>query len=107
MAEWNAFCNNPRNDPFGRPSCDLEVRLDGKAPYYATIMAPSVHHTMGGVKINTRGEVIGTDGKIIPSLWAAGEVAGGIHGTNRVGGNAIPDALVFGRIVGTNAAGTR
>ena len=83
------------------------MRLDGKAPYYATIMAPSVHHTMGGVKINTRGEVIGTDGKIIPSLWAAGEVTGGIHGTNRVGGNAIPDALVFGRIVGTNAAGTR
>lgn len=104
VKEWIGFCKTLKGDPFGRPSCDPEVRLDGPAPYYANIMAPSVHHTMGGVKINTKGEVIDTKGKVIPGLWAAGEVTGGIHGANRVGGNAVPDALVFGRIAGRNAA---
>lgn len=107
VKEWIGFCKTLKGDPFGRPSCDPEVRLDGPAPYYANVMAPSVHHTMGGVKINTKGQVIDTKGKVIPGLWAAGEVTGGIHGANRVGGNAVPDALVFGRIAGQNAASSQ
>ena len=59
---------------------------------------------MGGVKIDTGCHVYNTDGKIIPGLYAAGEVTGGIHGANRLGGNALTDTVVFGRIAGTNAA---
>lgn len=104
VASWNEFCKNPVNDPFGRVSCDPGVRLDGKAPFYATICTPSVHHTMGGVKINKKAEVVGKNGKVIKGLWAAGEVTGGVHGKNRVGCNAVPDALIYGRIAGLNAS---
>jgi fumarate reductase flavoprotein subunit len=57
---------------------------------------------MGGVKINTKAQVIGSDGNVIPGLFAAGEVTGGIHGSNRLGGNALADTIVFGRIAGKN-----
>jgi fumarate reductase flavoprotein subunit len=57
---------------------------------------------MGGVKINAACQVVGVDGKVIPGLYAAGEVAGGIHGDNRLGGNSLPSTIVFGRIAGTN-----
>ena len=72
--------------------------------YYVIKAVPSVHHTMGGVTIDPETHVIGKDGKAIPGLFAAGEVTGGIHGKNRVGANAIPDALSFGRIAGIGAA---
>ena len=62
---------------------------------------------MGGVKINENAEVIGKDGKVVPGLFAAGEVTGGIHGANRLGGNAIADIIVFGRIAGKNAANAK
>lgn len=62
------------------------------------------HHTMGGVRIDKNARVIGLDGKVIPGLYAAGEVTGGIHGSNRVGGNAVLDIHVFGRIAGRSAA---
>ena len=103
IADWNAFCRNPVNDPFGRVSCDPGVRLDGKGPFYATVFTPSVHHTMGGVQINGKAQVLDTKGAVIPGLYAAGEVTGGVHGKNRVGCNAVPDALVFGRIAALNA----
>ena len=65
---------------------------------------PAVHHTMGGVKINSQAQVIKTDGTVIPGLYAAGEVTGGVHGKNRLGSDAIADIIVFGRIAGKNAA---
>ena len=68
---------------------------------------PSIHHTMGGVAINTNAEVLHVDGHVIPGLWAAGENAGGIHGGNRLGGNALADIFTFGRIAGQNAAQSR
>ena len=74
------------------------------APYYANLRTPVVHHTMGGVKINTSAQVINEAGEIIPGLYAAGEVTGDIHGTNRVGANALTDIIVFGRIAGQTAA---
>lgn len=54
IADWNAFCRNPVNDPFGRVSCDPGVRLDGKGPFYATVFTPSVHHTMGAYRLTAR-----------------------------------------------------
>lgn len=90
-----------KKDEFGRTTWGS--RLDNP-PYYAASYTPAVHHTMGGLQIDTETHVIGVDGKVIPGFYAAGEVTGGIHGTNRVGGNAVPDALVFGKIAGANAA---
>ena len=105
--KWNEFCKKGTGDEMGRPTCMDDHRLDEGGPYYATLMTPSVHHTMGGVKINTKAQVLDHNGKAIPGLFAAGEITGGIHGTNRVGCNAVPDALVFGRIAGTTAAKTK
>ena len=74
-----------------------------EAPFYATRTNPTVHHTMGGIEINTNAEVLDQSGNVIPGLFAAGETTGGIHGSNRLGGNAIADIIVFGRIAGKNA----
>ncbi|WP_054954744.1 flavocytochrome c [Paenibacillus dakarensis] len=71
-----------------------------KGPYYIQKAVPSVHHTMGGLVIDTETRVLNTDGKVIDGLYAAGEVTGVIHGTNRLGGNAIADIITFGRIAG-------
>ena len=75
-----------------------------KPPFYASARMPTVHHTMGGVEINLNAQVLDADGKVIPGLYAAGEVTGGIHGKNRLGGNALVDIHVFGRIAGAHAA---
>ena len=72
--------------------------------YYVIKAVPSVHHTMGGVRINEKAQALTADGKLIPGLWAAGEVTGVTHGTNRLGGNAYTDIIVFGRIAGKAAA---
>ncbi|ERT65772.1 FAD-binding protein (plasmid) [Cetobacterium somerae] len=73
-----------------------------KGPFYATLRFPALHHTMGGVKINEKAQVIDKNNAPINGLYAAGEVTGGIHGANRLGGNAITDIIVFGRIAGKN-----
>ncbi len=73
-------------------------------PYFALKVTPGIHHTMGGLKIDTTTHVIGTDGKAIAGLYAAGEVVGGVHGANRIGGNAVTDIIVFGKIAGKIAA---
>ncbi|MGB0404760.1 MAG: FAD-dependent oxidoreductase, partial [Fusobacterium sp.] len=78
------------------------LKLDNP-PYYAVKVSPGIHHTMGGVKINEKAQVIDKNGNIIKGLYAAGEVTGGIHGTNRLGGNALSDLGTFGRIAGKNA----
>ena len=65
--------------------------------YYVIKAVPSTHHTMGGVRINEKAEALTAEGKVIPGLWAAGEVTGVTHGTNRLGGNAYTDIIVFGR----------
>lgn len=75
-----------------------------EGPFYAIKAVPSVHYTMGGIRIDTRARVLRADGKVIPGLYAAGEVTGGIHGTNRLGGNAYAEIMVYGRIAGKEAA---
>ena len=85
---------------FGRES--MEVPLT-QPKYYAALCAPAIHHTMGGVKINTNAQVLREDGTEIMGLYAAGEVTGGVHGGNRLGGNAVTDIVVFGRIAGSAA----
>lgn len=101
VTKWNDTVKNGAEDEFGRNN-GLEP-LE-QAPFYAIQIAPGIHHTMGGVKIDTGAHVIDTNGNIIPGLFAAGEVTGGVHGGNRVGGNAVADIVVFGRIAGANAS---
>jgi fumarate reductase flavoprotein subunit len=72
--------------------------------YYTPVARPYIHHTMGGIEINDNGEVLNTSGEVIPGLYAAGECVGGLHGANRIGGNAVGDIIVFGRLAGRNAA---
>ena len=79
------------------------LKLDN-APYYITPLRPALHHTMGGLKINTQAQVLNESGEIIEGLYAAGEVTGGIHAGNRLGGNAVADVFVFGRLAGSEAA---
>ena len=74
-----------------------------EGPYFATMLVPAVHHTMGGIRINVKTQVLDNNGKVIPGLYAAGEVTGGVHGDNRVGGNGIADAMVFGKRAGQEA----
>jgi len=88
-------------DKYGRAVFDQKI---DKGPFYAGKTSPAVHHTMGGISINTNAEALDKDGNVIEGLFAAGEVTGGIHGGNRLGGNAITDIAVFGRIAGTSAA---
>lgn len=104
VTEFNAAVERKGGDAFGRTL--FADKID-TAPFYAAPRTPTVHHTMGGIAINTSAEVVGTNGQIIPGLFAAGEVTGGIHGSNRLGGNALPDTIVFGRIAGRNAANAR
>ena len=101
VERYNSFCLSGVDEDFGKPLCGQPI---DEAPFVATPRSPSLHHTMGGVKIDTETHVISTEGEIIPGLYAAGEVCGGIHAGNRLGGNAMTDFLVFGRIAGENAA---
>ncbi len=102
METWETYVAAGEDKDFGRSNVSM---IDiSTAPYYAIKIAPGIHHTMGGIKINTRAEVIDTDGSVIPGLFAAGETTGGVHGGNRVGGNAVCDFIVFGRIAGQSAS---
>ena len=101
---WKAACDAEKDEAFGREGYAALLTDMSHPPYYAVKIAPGIHHCMGGVKINTDAEVIDTDGNVIPGLYAAGEVTGGVHGGNRLGGNAVADFVVFGRIAGENAS---
>ena len=102
MDTWNAAVAAGEDKEFGRNN-GMDADLS-TAPYYAIKIAPGIHHTMGGLKINTDAEVLDTQGNAIPGLYAAGETTGGVHGGNRIGGNAVCDFVVFGRIAGNNAS---
>lgn len=93
-----------KKDEFGRKNYGTKIN---KGPFYAGARVPTVHHTMGGVQINTKTQVIDKNGDVIPGLYAAGEVTGGIHGSNRLGGNALTDITVFGKLAGETVANTK
>ena len=92
-----------KNDPeFERNPASMEHTLS-KAPFYAIEVEPAVHHTMGGLKINPKAQVLNKSGQAIPGLFAAGEVTGGVHGAERLGGNAVADICIFGKIAADSA----
>lgn len=101
VAEYNGFVVANNDSDYNRKSM---ARTLDNAPFYAVEVGPAVHHTMGGIKIDTEARVINADGGFVESLYAAGECTGGVHGANRLGGNALADIVTFGRIAGRNAA---
>ncbi len=99
--KFNQYVENKKDEEFGRT---LFGKPFLKGPFYASPRVPTVHHTMGGLKITLKCEVLDKNDNVIPGLYAAGEVTGGIHGANRLGGNALVDIHVFGREAGKNAS---
>lgn len=99
---WNNSVKDKNDSEFGRTT-GMDNDLSA-APYYAIQIAPGIHYTMGGVKINTNTEVLNESGDPIPGLFAAGEVTGGLHGQNRIGGNSVAEIIIFGRQAGIKAA---
>ncbi|OPY12572.1 MAG: Urocanate reductase precursor [Syntrophus sp. PtaU1.Bin005] len=95
----NQYLAAGKDPEFNKPITKAMTPMT-KGPFYAVAQWPAVHHTMGGLRINEKAQVIDIFGEVIPKLYAAGEVTGGVHGTNRLGSNAIPDCVVFGRVAG-------
>ena len=91
------------DEDYGRSAAQMTAALEA-APYYAVCVTPAIHHTMGGLSVNTDTQVLKADGTPIPGLYAAGEVTGGLHGANRLGGNGVADIVVNGRLAGIAAA---
>ncbi|MFB1115155.1 flavocytochrome c [Dickeya dadantii] len=102
LERYNQFVEKQHDDDFGRKTALRHPINQG--PFYAIRIAPGVHHTMGGVVINTDTAVLDNKKRVIRGAFAAGEVVGGIHGGNRIGGNAVADIIVFGIQAGRNAA---
>lgn len=103
IRDYNESVNKGKDEAFGKKTANLKTIEKG--PFWASPTQAGVHHTMGGLRTKgTTGQVLDRYGKVIPRLYAAGEVTGGVHGTNRLGGNATTDCVVFGRLSGINAA---
>jgi fumarate reductase flavoprotein subunit len=99
----NKYLEDGKDPDFNKPITKAMIPMV-QGPFYGLAQWPAIHHTMGGIRINPQAQVIDIFGKVIPGLYGAGEVTGGVHGSNRLGSNAIPDAVSFGRVAGTNAA---
>ncbi|MGX7025030.1 flavocytochrome c [Vagococcus hydrophili] len=102
VTTWNKAVADKKDAEFNRAT-GMDHGLE-KADYYAIKIAPGIHYTMGGVKVNTNTEVLDKDGKAIKGLYASGELTGGLHGENRIGGNSVGDIIVFGRQSGKQSA---
>ena len=103
MTRYTEMQQNGMDEDFGRSATSMMAPLN-VAPYYAVAVTPAIHHTMGGIKVDKDMHVLRADDGIIPGLYAAGEVTGGLHGANRLGGNGVGDIVVNGKIAGRNAA---
>lgn len=103
ITRHNGYLKEKKDPEFSKTFSGPMLPME-EGPYYAIAQWPAVHHTMGGLRTDKEARVLDIWGKPIPRLYAAGEVTGGLHGANRLGGNATPDATVFGRIAGLNAA---
>ena len=103
ISRYNAQQKAGLDEDFGRSATEM-VRPLETSPYYAVCVTPAIHHTMGGLSVNTETQVLRADGTPIPGLYAAGEVTGGLHGANRLGGNGVADIVVNGRLAGIIAS---
>ena len=103
ISRYNTQQKAGSDDDFGRSATGMPVSLE-EPPFYAVRVSPAIHHTMGGLSVNTQTQVLRADGTPIGGLYAAGEVTGGLHGANRLGGNGVADIVVNGRLAGLAAS---
>jgi succinate dehydrogenase/fumarate reductase flavoprotein subunit len=104
LQEYNNLVEAGQPDAFGKQHYPGKVFMG--APIYVGTITPVVHYTMGGLAIDEVGRVLreGGGGEVVPGLYAAGEVSGGLHGRNRLGGNSLLECVVFGRLAGQQVA---
>ena len=98
VSTWNKEVEADHDSEFGRTTGMDRGITEG--PFFAIHVHPAIHYTMGGIHINPNTEVLDTNGNVISGLYAAGEVSGGLHGNNRIGGNSIAETVIFGRQAG-------
>ena len=103
VSRYNAWQKAGYDEDYGRSATGMPVAIE-TAPFYAVRVKPAIHHTMGGLSVNTETQVLRADGTPIEGLFAAGEVTGGLHGANRLGGNGVADIVVNGRLAGLAAS---
>ena len=103
MALYASYQKTGVDEDFGRSNTQMTAALD-TPPYYAIRVKPAIHHTMGGIHVDADMHVLRSDDTPVPGLFAAGEVTGGVHGANRLGGNGVADIVVNGKIAGHGAA---
>jgi len=103
LERYNSFQKAGVDEDFGRSGTEMTAALE-TPPFYAIRVKPAIHHTMGGIKVDADMHVLRADDIPVPGLFAAGEVTGGIHGANRLGGNGVADIVVNGKIAGHGAA---
>merc|ERR1712032_416670 len=112
MGAWPAYPSGKSwDEPSGKTGSGKKFyknAIPGAAvknePFYVAIITPVMHYCMGGLEIDKNSNVIGSKGEPVPGLYAAGELAGGVHGNNRLGGNSLLDCVVFGRVSGRTCA---
>ncbi|WP_295774974.1 flavocytochrome c [uncultured Limosilactobacillus sp.] len=102
VRDWNQAVQDQNDEQFGRTTgMERDISQPG---FFAIHIAPAIHYTMGGLHIDSKTHVLDGNGDVIEGLYAAGEVAGGLHGNNRVGGNSIAETIIFGRQAGQQVA---
>lgn len=103
VRQYNSYQSAGKDPEFFRSATQMPSSIS-RPPYYAVKVMPAIHHTMGGLRVDTSCRVVKNDGSVIPGLYAAGEVTGGLHGGNRLGGNGVADVVVNGKVAGEEAA---
>ncbi len=103
LSKYNEYQTTGTDKDFGRSATQMTAAIT-TPPFYAVAVTPAIHHTMGGLHVDEGMHVLRADGSAIQGLYAAGEVTGGVHGGNRLGGNGVADIVVNGKIAGKNAS---
>ena len=101
--DYNDIADGKKKDPFGKKFFH-NLPFDINDNFYVANMEPVLHFTMGGIEINDKAEVLNSDGKPFEGLYACGELAGGVHGANRLGGSSLLGCVVYGRVAGESAS---
>ena len=103
FTDYNAIADGKQKDPFGKKFFH-NLPFDINDTFHVAVMEPVLHFTMGGIEINDKAEVLNSEGKPFESLYACGELAGGVHGANRLGGSSLLGCVVYGRVAGSSAS---